>query len=116
EALSGGGESGEDIELGNHCRGLPDAFGLLGNAAANVLKNILLDLENLLFSGEDLFFVFFQLRRDEPLGADQRLLAIVIAGNQVQVGLRNLDVIAEDFIESNFQRTDARAPAFTRLN
>ena len=34
----------------------------------------------------------------------------------MQVGLRNLDVIAEDSIESNFQRADARALAFAYLD
>src|SRR3989442_6449152 len=40
-----------------------------------------------------------------------RLLALKVRGHQVQVGLADFDVIAEDLVETNFQRGDSGALA-----
>src|SRR6202030_2093712 len=66
---------------------------------------------NALVGGEDFAFVFFQLRGSEALRVDQRLLALVIVGREVQVGLGNFDVVAENVIEANLQRSDVGALA-----
>src|SRR5262249_7999198 len=42
-------------------------------------------------------------------------LAVVIARHQVQVGLRNFKVVAEDTIETHFERADAGALALPLL-
>ena len=57
-------------------------------------------------------FVFLQLRRGETLGVDQRLFAFVIGGREMQVGLRDFDVVAKDRVELNLKRADAGALAF----
>ena len=99
EALRRSGKSGKDVEFGNNRGGLTNPFCLLGNAAANFLKERLLDFENLLLRGKDLLFVLFQLRRHEPFRPHECLLPIVVIRNQVQIGFGNFDVITEDLIE-----------------
>ena len=55
-----------------------------------------------------LTFVFLQLRRGEPLRIYQRLLALIVRRSQRKIGLRDLDVIAEDRVIANLQRSDSR--------
>ena len=50
---------------------------------------------------QDLILVLLELRRDEPLGIGQGLLADVVLRNQIQVGPGDLDVVAEDLIVSH---------------
>ena len=97
------GESGKYIEFSDNCRCLPDSLRLAGDIVTNLLKKILFDFENLLLGGQDLLFVFFQFRCNKPLSAHKRLLSVVVFGNQVQIGFRNLDVVAEDPIETNLE-------------
>ena len=58
--------------------------------------------------------MLFQLRRDVALGVLDGLLADVIIGNARASGLRlgvgDLDVVAENLVESDFEARDARAP------
>ncbi len=56
---------------------------------------------------EDLLFILLELGREEPLGADERLLAHVIGRDLGQVGLGHLDVIAEDLVVADLERADA---------
>ena len=56
----------------------------------------------LFFGGQDLFFVFLQFRCDESFGTDQRLLPVVVFGNQVQIRFRDLDVVAKDPLKRTF--------------
>ena len=94
-------KSGENVEFGNNCGGLANPFCLFGDTAADFLKKRLFDVENLLFGGKDLLFVLFQFRRHKAFGSHERLLAVVVIGNQVKVGFGNFDVVAKDLIETN---------------
>ena len=85
-----------------------DALRLLGGLLANFGEDPLLDLENLLFGGEHFALVLLQLGRGEALGVDQRLLALVIGGREVQIGFRDLDVVAEDVVEADLERLRCR--------
>src|SRR5207248_5407837 len=66
-----------------------------------------LDFENLFLRVEDLGFVLFQFGRSEALCIYQRLLALEIRRDQVQIRPCHLDVVAEDGIEFNLERADA---------
>src|SRR6266849_5127503 len=56
------------------------------------------------------------LWRGEAFGVHQRLLALVIGGREVEVGLGDLDVVAEDLIEADLERLDADAGALSLLH
>ena len=105
-------ERRQQIDFGDGQRGMADALGLGGDGGAKFGENAPLDVDDLVLGVEDLSFVFLQLRRGETLGVDEGLLALVISGSEMQVGLRNFDVIAEDGIELYLERSDAGALAF----
>src|SRR5205823_6291768 len=69
--------------------------------------NLELALENPLVGAEHLLFVLLQRRRDEALAAGNRLLAVVIGRDGMEVRLRDLDVVPEDAVVADLQRRDA---------
>ena len=69
-----------------------------------------LDLEDLLLGGEDLFLIFLERGRDVPFAVDERLLADIIPRREMLVRFGDLDVIAEDVVEPDLERIDPRAP------
>ena len=89
----------QQIDFGDRQRGAADARGFGGDGGAQLGEDAPLDFDDLLLRVEDLGFVFLQLGRGEALGVDQRLLALVVGGSEMQVGLGDLDVVAEDGIE-----------------
>src|ERR1700732_885762 len=93
---------GEDVQLGDRSRGLAQARGLCSDARAKIDEKLALDFEDALVGSENFALVFLQLRASEALGVDEGLLALVIVGREVQIGLGDLDVIAEDVVETNF--------------
>ena len=58
---------------------------------------------------EDLLLVLLQLRRDVALGVLERLLALVVGRDLGGVGVRDLDVVAEDLVEADLEAGDAGA-------
>src|SRR5664279_1661647 len=109
-------ERSEHIDFRQRQRGLPDASRLGGDGGAQLRKQAPLDLDYLLLGVEHLNLILFQLRRGKALGVDQGLLAFVFPGREVQVRLRYLEVIAEDAVELDLQRTDAGTLAFALLD
>ena len=77
--------------------------GFAGNKGPQFAKDPPLDLYDLLLRIEHLALVFFELRRGETFGVDQGLLAVIIGGRVMQVGLRDLNVIPENRIELDLQ-------------
>ena len=75
----------------------------------HVGEQLLLQREDLLLGVQHLALVVLQLRRGEALGVGQRLLALVVGRRQMQVGARDLDVVAEDVVEAHLERLDAGA-------
>ena len=65
----------------------------------------------LLMCTEDLVFVLLQLGCDEPLGVDQGLFAHVFGRDVGQLPFGYFEVVSEDFVEADLQRTDSRALA-----
>ena len=70
-----------------------------------------LDLDGALLRGEDFGFVVLELGRGEALGIDEGLLALVVGGDGGEIGFGDLDVVAEDGVEANFEGADAGAAA-----
>ena len=65
-----------------------------------------------LLGREDLLLVLLQLRRDVALGVLDRLLADVVGGDlalALRLGVRDLDVVAEDLVEADLEARDAGA-------
>src|SRR5664280_2854327 len=110
------GKRSEYIDFRQRQRSLPDASRLGGDGGAQLRKQAPLDLDYLLLGVEYLHLVLFQLRRGKALGVDQGLLAFVLPRREVQVRLGDLEVIAEDAVELDLQRTDAGALAFALLD
>ena len=76
---------------------------------AQRLEDLELAREDALVGAEHLLLVLLQRRRREALAAGDRLLALVVGWHRVQVGLRDLDVVAEDAVEADLERSDAGA-------
>src|SRR5260370_10254770 len=104
-------EGGKNVKLRDGRGGLAQTRRFCGNAGAQVDEKLALDFEDALVGGKDFALVFFQLRRSETLRVDQGLLALVIVGREMQVGLGNFDVIAENMVEADFKRSDVGALA-----
>src|SRR6266478_8237042 len=102
-------EGGKNVKLRDGRGGLAQARRFCGNAGAQVDEKLALDFEDAFVGGKDFAFVFFQLRRSEALGIDQSLLALVIVGREMQVGLGNFNVVAENMVEADFKRSDVGA-------
>src|SRR5262249_57066330 len=92
---------------GERARGALNARRLRRDHAAQLLEDLELALEDPLVGAEHLLFVFLQRRGDEALAAGNRLLAVVIRRNGVQVRLRDFDVVAEHAVVADLQRVDA---------
>src|SRR5580698_2212445 len=109
-------QRGGDIQL-RHRRGRrADALRLRRGALAYAGEQLPFEREDLVFGVEHLTFVVLQLRRSEALGVGQGLLALVIGRRQMLIGARDFDVVAEDVVEANLERLNARALALARLN
>ncbi len=80
------------------------------------IEDLELPLENPFVGAEHFFLVFLQRRRDESLAARDRLLAMVVARDRMQVRLRDLDVVAEDAVVANLEGVDARPSALGLLH
>ena len=68
-------------------------------------------LENPLVGAEHLLLVLLQRRRDEPLAARDRLLAVIVRRHGMQIRFRDLDVVAEHAVVAHLERVDAGARA-----
>ena len=93
----------QTIELSQSRGGLADAPGFLSDQGAQVAEQFIFNLDNTLFCAQNLAFVLLQLGCGETLGTHKCLLTLVAGGNQFQIGFRNLDVVAKDVVELDFQ-------------
>ena len=112
-ARRGLGERAEHVELGDRARDRLQAIGSGGELGADLAEQRRLELADRLARGEDAVLELLEARRDEALGADQGLLALEVGRHQREVGLADLDVVAEDAVVGDAQASGcrcARAP------
>ena len=102
------GQRGDGIDLANGAAGGEDGAAHLRNAIEQRVVQSRFDGDRFLFRADDFLFQHFQIGSDEALGVDQRLLADVVVRHLRQIRLRDFDVVAEDGVEADFQRADAR--------
>src|SRR5258708_35813714 len=106
-----------DVDLGQGVRGGEDTFGrLLRDTGPQLGEEFALQLPDALLRVQDQRLVFLEFRRDKTLAVGQRLAANVVIRHAVEVGIGNLDIVAKDPGIANFERIDARAPAFALLH
>ena len=82
---------------------------------AHSQEQFVFQLHAALLRAEDFALHLLQLGRDEAFAVGDGLLADIMRRNFVEVGFGDLDVIAEDGIEPNLERTDAGALDFVLL-
>jgi len=90
---------------------LLDPAGFRRHAAAQLLEELDLPLEDPLVCAHHLFLVLLQRRRDEPLAARDRLLAVIVGRHRVEIRFRDLDVVPEHAVIADLQRADTGALA-----
>ena len=103
------GKGEEHVQLGHAACGplyLPHPGG---HRVPQLAEQLVLQGGDAGLGGENLVLQVLELGGDEPLTADQGLLADVVLGHQVVVGLGHLDVVAEHLIIPDLQALDAGA-------
>ncbi len=110
------GQRRRDIQFRDGRRRGFDPLRMARGQLPHFREDPLLQREDLLFGVQHLALVILQLRRGEALRVHQRLLALVIRRREMQIGVRDLDVIAEDVVEPDLQRLNAGARALPRFD
>ena len=110
-------ERADHVERPNRRRRLLDRLQFAQRLLAQGLEKLVLELSRLFVRAQNLRFHFLQLRRDETLAADGRLLANITFRDIPQIRFRHLDEISEDGIEPDLERLDPglRDLAFLQL-
>ena len=60
-----------------------------------------------LLGAEHLRLVLLELGRHEALASGDRLLALIVGGDELQIRVRHFEVVAEYLVVADFQRLDA---------
>src|SRR5262245_5933983 len=94
---------------------LGDAVGVAADLGADLTVEIGFEFDDPLAGVGDHRFMLFQFQREEAFGIRQSLLADVIAWRELQVRLRDLDVITEDLVVADLERPYSAAFALARL-
>src|SRR5690242_2071795 len=92
---------------------LADALGLASDGRAQLREQAALDFNDLFLGVENFRFVFLQFGRGKSLCSDQSLFALIVRGNQVQIGLRYFKVVAKYGVEFDLERGNFCALSFT---
>ena len=109
------GQRGGNVQLGRGPRRREQLRGRAAIWAQHLPEELALQLQDALLGVEHQRLVLLQLGRDVALGVDQRLLADVVGRDERRVGLRDLDVVAEDLVVADLERLDAGALPLDRL-
>ena len=107
-----GGERGDRIELTEPGGGFEQVLAGRGDPPAELAEEGVLARDHRTLRVEDQCLIFLELGRDVALAVDERLLAHVLGGDRLAIGVADLEVIAEHLVESDFERSDARPLAF----
>src|ERR1700689_3225321 len=107
---------GQQVRLGNNGGGAPNPARPVENEFPQLGKDTLLNFNRSVMRRQDLSLILLEFRSRKPLRIYQCLLSFVIRGSQRLIGLRYLDVIAEDRVVADLQRTNSRSFAFAFLD
>ena len=105
EAVDIGDERAVELQGRDKSEGVGDQVGV--EAALEGLYAVL--------GAGDFLFQFLELRGDVAFGVDKSLLAHPALGHMVLVGVSDLEIIAEDVVESYLERRDTGGLAFALL-
>ncbi len=103
------GPAGEDVELGEGVGGAGEGDGFVEDGGDEVGEEGLFAGEGVFLGVEDLLFFGAQILGDVALAVHGRLAADVVGRDEVEIGLGDLDVVAEIVREFNLQAADAGA-------
>ena len=103
------GKGEEHVQLGYAARRPLHLPHPGGHCVPQLAEQLILQGGDAGLGGENLVLQVFELGGDEPLAVDQGLLADVVLGYQVVVGLGHLDVVAEHLVIPDLQALDAGA-------
>src|SRR5882672_5462737 len=109
------GQRRAEVDVRNAGGHLGDAVGVPADLAADLAVEIGFEFDDPLAGVGDQRFMLFQLQREEAFGVRQCLFAYVISGRELQVRLRDLDVVTEDLVVADLERTYSAAFALARL-
>ncbi len=109
------GERGERVEDGERAGVLGEHALLRRDLGGELGKQAPLQLAEPRLRAEELVFLLFQLRGHETLGTGECLFPNVVVGNEGEIRLRDLDAVAGDAVVPHFERADAGALPFARL-
>src|SRR5262249_16996263 len=99
-------------DAGGH---LGDAVGVAADLGADLAVEGGFEFDDPLPGVGDQRFILFQFQGEEAFGVSQSLFTDVITGGELQVRLRDLDVIAEDLVVADLERPYSAAFALARL-
>ena len=84
-----------------------NARGLLTHPLAEFYEQTFLKLVDFLLGREDLLLILLEFRGDIALGSNQCLFADVVGRNGIQMGLGDLDKIAENPVVFHLERRNS---------
>ena len=103
------GPAAQDVRLGDGLGGREQGLGPGDDLGQQGLEKLRLPGEGHLVGTQHLAFLGSQFLRGEPFGVHHRLLADIIGRDRGEVGLGDLDGVAEGSVVAHFQRLDAGA-------
>ena len=110
------GKGGEGVDLRHRRGGLLDAGGLGGDPLAQLGEQLVLQGHHPVRGGQNLLLQVLQFLGDVPLAVHQGLLTDVGVRHLVLKGVGYLDIVAEDLVVADLQRSDAGALLFPGLD
>ncbi len=110
------GKGAQDVEGGDGTGGLLDAYEALCDRFADSAEQFVFELRNAFLGSQDLRFEFLEFSGDIAFGVGQGLLADPFLGHIALERTRHFQIVAEDFVVTNFQFGNAGALPLLRLN
>jgi hypothetical protein len=101
------GERGEHVDVSDALRRGLEPLHRRRHFAPELAEQPRLQRQDPVLGVQGLRLPLLQLGRDVPFGVGQRLLPLVVGGHPVEVRPRDLEVVAEDLVESDLERRDA---------
>ena len=109
------GEPREHVEGRHGLGGAEETLGLPGDAAPELVEQLVLEPVHAALGAQDLRLLLAELRRHVALRADQRLAPHVLVGHGARLALRDLDPVAEHAVVAHPERPDPRPLALAPL-